>query len=156
MFTTIIIDNTTKITPLLKQECVTIKLFGLSTKILATDIAILFIGLVATMILAELLANYMVTNIEAAISESNKKKNQTQKQKIIQCDSIQCDRCKQMKNNTEIKKSKIFGDMFKNYCANCYDSRSRSRMRQSRMIESRMRKSYSDSKFNYNYTFSNN
>jgi hypothetical protein len=151
MFTTIIIDNTTKITPLLKQECVTIKLFGLSTKILATDIAILFIGLVATMILAELLANYMVTNIEAAISESNKKKNQNQKQNIIQCD-----RCNQMKNNTEIKKSKIFGDMFKNYCANCYDSRSRSRMRQSRMIESRMRKSHSDSKFNYNYTFSNN
>jgi hypothetical protein len=51
------------------QNCVTIKLFGLSTPILAIDIIIFFIGLVVTILLAEMLANYMIESIEEAIKQ---------------------------------------------------------------------------------------
>jgi hypothetical protein len=138
-----------KVTPLLKQECVTIKLFGLRTQILATDIAIFFVGLVVTIILAELLANYMIANIE----ELKKRKmrdlylkqwKERKEKKEVNSKIIQCDKCYNEYAETEIKKIKIIGNISQQYCGNCYNLRS--------VRQGNIRKSQSDSKFNYNYT----
>jgi hypothetical protein len=152
MFTTIIIDNVTKIAPLLNQECVTLKLFGLSTKILAADVAIFMIGLIITIILAELLANYMVANIEDQKKRKmkelylKKRKEKTLKPKIIQCD-----KCYNEYSETEITKCNIIGHICQQYCTNC----TKQSIKQGDNKQS-IKKSQSDYKINYNYTISTN
>ena len=157
MFNTIIINNVSKVAPLLNQECVTIKLFGLSTKILATDIAIFFVGLVVTIIIAEMLANYMIMNIE----ELKKKKDlrdlylkqwkersegkERKERKELSPKIIQCDKCYNEYAEPEIQNSKIIGNISHQYCGNCYGLQSEKR-------QDSIKKSQSDSKFNYNYT----
>lgn len=121
------------------QNCVTIKLFGLSTPILAIDIIIFFIGLVVTILLAEMLANYMIESIEEAIKQKKGPLNSPRISPRISISSpriIQCDKCYNEYSEVEIKKTKIFGHIFHQYCSNC-------------LKQSNMRKSQSDSKFNY-------
>jgi hypothetical protein len=117
-----------------KEECITIKLFGLSTKILTTDIVIFFLGLVVTIMLAEMLANYMVVSIEEAIKRRKEMKGPLSSPKIIQCD-----KCYNEYGEAEIKKTKIFGRIFHQYCSSCLIQQGSS-----------MRKSQSDAKINYN------
>lgn len=117
------------------QNCVTIKLFGLSTPILAIDIIIFFIGLVVTILLAEMLANYMIESIEEAIKQKKRPLN-SPRISISSPRIIQCDKCYNEYSEVEIKKTKIFGHIFHQYCFNC-------------LKQSNMRKSQSDSKFNY-------
>jgi len=149
MIASIINNSIIKNPSLLTQECVTINLFGLSTKILINDLVIFFIGLIATILLAEMLATYMVMSIENAINESKKRKlyalylktriekkernKETYSQKIIQCDN-----CYNEYGEFEIKKVKIFKHIFNQYCTNCRNS------------QIGIPKSQSDSKFNYN------
>jgi len=135
MFTTII--NATN------QNCVTIKLFGLSTPILAIDIVIFFIGLVVTFMLAEMLANYMSESIEEAIKQKKYPRNgvssltrNSPRNSVSSPRIIQCDKCYNEYSEVEIKKTKLFGHIFHQYCSNC-------------LRQSNMRKSQSDSKFNY-------
>jgi len=150
MFTTII--NATN------QNCVTIKLFGLSTPILAIDIVIFFIGLVVTFMLAEMLANYMSESIEEAIKQKKYPRNgvssltrngvssltrnsprnsvSSPRNSVSSPRIIQCDKCYNEYSEVEIKKTKLFGHIFHQYCSHC-------------LRQSNMRKSQSDSKFNY-------
>jgi hypothetical protein len=145
MFTTIIIDNVTKIAPLLNQECVTLKLFGLSTKILAADVAIFMIGLIITIILAELLANYMVANIEDQKKKKMKELYLKQrKEKTLKSKIIQCDKCYNEYSETEITKCNILGHICQQYCTNC--NKPKGDNKQS------IKKSQSDYKISYNYT----
>jgi hypothetical protein len=154
MFTTIITNNVSNVVPLLNHECVTIKLFGLSTKILASDIAVFFVGLVVTIMLAEMLANYMITNIEELKKKKDlrdvylkqwKERNERKEKKEVNSKIIQCDKCYNEYAETEIKKIKIIGNISQQYCGNCYNFRSEKR-------QGDIRKSQSDSKLNYNYT----
>ena len=137
-------------TPSLNQEWVTIKLFGFSTKILIKDVAIFMIGLIITIIISELLASYMVMNIEEAISEMKKKKmkelylkNRKEIKNVPSPKIIQCDKCYNEYNEIEIKKCNIIGHICQQYCTNCYYLQS----------GYKIRKSQSDSKFNYNYNY---
>jgi hypothetical protein len=152
MFT--IFDNNTEIiNNTLQMECVTIKLFGLTTKLLINDLVMFILGLVITAILAEMLADYMLVNIE----EAKKKKAETnallKEIKILQEENkdlkalkglkkvpsgliVQCDKCYNEFCETEIKRRKIIGQIFQQYCINCYYS-------------NRIRKSQSDTKLNY-------
>jgi hypothetical protein len=131
----------------LTQNCVTIKLFGLSTPILAIDIVIFFIGLVVTIMLAEMLANYLSERIEEAIKQKKYPRNSpinsvssptriSPRNSISSPRIIQCDKCYNEYSEVEIKKTKIFGHIFHQYCSHC-------------LRQSNMRKSQSDSKFNY-------
>jgi hypothetical protein len=149
----------------LTQNCVTIKLFGLSTPILAIDIVLFFIGLVVTFMLAEMLANYLSESIEEAIKQKKYPRNGVSSLTRNSVSSprnsvssltrngvssprnsprisdsspriIQCDKCYNEYSEVEIKKTKIFGHIFHQYCSHC-------------LKQSNMRKSQSDSKFNY-------
>jgi hypothetical protein len=114
------------------------------------------LGLVVTIIFAEMLANYMFTNID----DLKKKKDEylKQKEEISALSSeikrlnaeinvlkkprspgkmiIQCNKCYNEYCETEIKSCKIIGHIYQQYCINCYYSQS-------------MRKSQSDTKLNY-------
>ena len=152
MFTTF--DNNTKIiNDALKTDCITIKLFGLTTKLLINDLIMFMFGLVITIILADMLADYMLFNIE----DAKKKKEETNAlskeitklqeeikdlkfkkglKKVPSETIVQCDKCYNEFCETEIKTRKIIGQIYQQYCINCYYSQS-------------MRKSQSDSKLNY-------
>lgn len=140
-------------TTTLQSDCVTIKLFGLTTRLLITDIEMFIFGLVVTIILADMLADYMLFNIE----EAKKKKEETgallkelknlqeeiKDLKTLKCLKkvpsgmiIQCDKCYNEYNEHEIKTRKIIGHIFQQYCINCYYLQN-------------IRKSQSDTKLNY-------
>jgi hypothetical protein len=155
MFTTFN-NNSEMINNTLQMECVTIKLFGLTTKILINDFVMFILGLVVTIIFADMLANYMFTNID----DQKKKKDEflKQKEEISALSSeikrlneeinglkkprspgktiIQCNKCYNEYCETEIKSCKIIGHIYQQYCINCYYSKN-------------MRKSQSDTKLNY-------
>jgi hypothetical protein len=90
----------------LTQNCVTIKLFGLSTPILAIDIVIFFIGLVVTIMLAEMLANYLSERIEEAIKQKKGPLNSVSSPRNSPR-IIQCDKCYNEYSEVEIKKPKF-------------------------------------------------
>ena len=158
MFTTFNNTDIENINNTLQMECVTIKLFGLTTKILINDLVMFILGLVITAILAEMLADYMFANIEKVKSDAKKIKDEYLKQKeetnalsneITKLQEeirdlkkgsgqriIQCNKCYNEYCETEIRTCKIIGYIFQQYCINCYYSQS-------------MRKSQSDSKLNY-------
>lgn len=137
-------NNSEMINNTLQMECVTIKLFGLTTKILINDFVMFILGLVITAILAEMLADYMFANIEKAKSDKKKRDEikrlkeeikslkKAPSQRIIQCNKCYSEYCE-----TEIKTCKIIGRISQQYCINCHYSQS-------------IRKSQSDSKLNYN------
>ena len=155
-------NNSEMINNTLQMECVTIKLFGLTTKILINDFVMFILGLVITVILAEMLADYMFANIEKAKSDEKKRDEKAKRdekkrdenvnksdeikrlkeeikslkkapsQRIIQCNKCYSEYCE-----TEIKTCKIIGRISQQYCINCHYSQS-------------IRKSQSDSKLNYN------
>jgi hypothetical protein len=138
------------------MECITLKLFGLTTKILINDLVMFILGLVITSILAEMLSDYMFVNIE----DQKKKKDEYLKQKeerdalsseikrlneeikgLKKTSSpgktiVQCNKCYNEYCETEIKSCKIIGDIYQQYCINCYYSKN-------------MRKSQSDTRLNY-------
>jgi hypothetical protein len=152
MFTTF--DNNTKIiNDALKMDCVTLKLFGLTTKLLINDLIMFIFGLVICVILADMLADYMFANIEDAkkkkeeINALSKEITNLQEEikdlkfkkglkKVPNETIVQCDKCYNEFCETEIKTRKIIGQIYQQYCINCYYSQS-------------MRKSQSDSKLNY-------
>jgi hypothetical protein len=147
-------DNNTKIiNHVLKTDCVTLKLLGLTTKLLINDLIMFMFGLVITIILADMLADYMLFNIEDAkkkkeetnallkeitkLQEEIKDLNLKKGLKKVPSETIvQCDKCYNEFCETEIKTRKIIGQIYQQYCINCYYSQS-------------MRKSQSDSKLNY-------
>ena len=148
MFNTFINSTTT-----LHLDCVTIKLFGLTTRLLITDIEMFIFGLVICVILADMLADYMLFNIEdakkkkeeinALLKEITKLQEEIKDlktlkglKKVPNSMIIQCDKCYNEFCETEIKTRKIIGQIFQQYCINCYYSQS-------------MRKSQSDTKLNY-------
>jgi hypothetical protein len=152
MFTTF--DNNTKIiNDALKMDCVTLKLFGLTTKLLINDLIMFIFGIVICVILADMLADYMFANIEDAkkkkeeINALSKEITNLQEEikdlkfkkglkKVPNETIVQCDKCYNEFCETEIKTRKIIGQIYQQYCINCYYSQS-------------MRKSQSDSKLNY-------
>ena len=84
MFTTFN-NNTEIINNALQSDCVTIKLFGLTTKLPINDLVMFMFGLVICVILADMLADYMLFNIEDA-----KKKKGTEERLF---ESLLCFRC---------------------------------------------------------------
>ena len=145
-------NNSEMINNTLQMECVTIKLFGLTTKILINDFVMFILGLVITAILAEMLADYMFANIEKAKrdekAKSDEKANKSDEIKRLKEEIkslkkapsqriIQCNKCYSEYCETEIKTCKIIGRISQQYCINCHYSQS-------------IRKSQSDSKLNYN------
>jgi hypothetical protein len=182
MFTTFN-NNTEIINNALQSDCVTIKLFGLTTKLPINDLVMFMFGLVICVILADMLADYMLFNIE----DAKKKKEETdallKEIKILQEENnaikilqeennaikilqeennaikilqeenkdlkvfkglkkvpsetiIQCDNCYNEFCETEIKTRKIIGQIYQQYCINCFYAKS-------------IRKSQSDTKLNY-------
>ena len=153
-------NNTEIINNTLQMECVTIKLFGLTTKLIINDLVMFMFGLVISIILADMLADYMLTNIEEAKRGQDKIKTLLKEIKILQEENnaikilqeennaikgfkkspsqtiIQCDKCYNEYNETEIKTRKIIGQIYQQYCINCYYSNN-------------IRKSQSDTKLNY-------
>jgi hypothetical protein len=110
-------------------------------------------GLVICVILADMLADYMFANIEDAkkkkeeINALSKEITNLQEEikdlkfkkglkKVPNETIVQCDKCYNEFCETEIKTRKIIGQIYQQYCINCYYSQS-------------MRKSQSDSKLNY-------
>lgn len=128
MFATIA-NNTKMINNTLQMECVTLRLFGLTTKVLINDIFAFIIGIIISIIVAEMLADHMIANIEAAKREAMQKKknaeyikhrNETQGLKKVPSQTIiQCDKCFNEYNETEIKTQKIIGHIFQQYCIYC-------------------------------------
>ena len=153
MFTTFNNTDIGNINNTLQMEYVTIKLFGLTTKLLINDLVMFILGLVITAILAEMLADYMLVNIEEAKRKQNKIKSLSDEilklqeeikdlnlkkglKKVPSETIVQCDKCYNEFCETEIKRRKIIGQIYQQYCINCYYSNS-------------MRKSQSDTKLNY-------
>ena len=132
-------NNTEIINNTLQMECVTIKLFGLTTKLIINDLVMFMFGLVISIILADMLADYMLTNIEEAKRGQDKIKTLLKEIKILQEENnaikgfkkspsqtiIQCDKCYNEYNETEIKTRKIIGQIYQQYCINCYYSNNR-------------------------------
>jgi hypothetical protein len=101
-----------------------------------------------------MLADYMLFNIEAAKKKKEETNNALSKEitklqeeikdlkfkkglkKVPSETIVQCDKCYNEFCETEIKTRKIIGQIYQQYCINCYYSQS-------------MRKSQSDSKLNY-------
>lgn len=149
-------NNSEMINNTLQMECVTIKLFGLSTKILINDLVMFILGLIISIILAEMLAEYMFTNIEGQKKKKEEYMKQKEETNALSSEIkrlkeeindlkkapapgktiIQCNKCYNEYCETEIKSCKIIGHIYQQYCINCYYSQS-------------MRKSQSDTKLNY-------
>jgi len=131
MFATIatIANNSEIINNTLRMECVTLRLFGLTTKVLINDIVAFVIGLIISIIIAEMMADYMIENIENAKREAmQKKKNaeylkhrkETQGLKKVPSQTIiQCDKCFNEYKEEEIKTQKIIGHIYQQYCTYC-------------------------------------
>jgi hypothetical protein len=134
--------NNTKIinAALLNQECVTIKLFGLTTKLLITDIEMFIFGLVICVILADMLADYMLFTIEEAKrgrDQTNTLLDEIKKlqeeiidlkalkgiKKVTSQMIIQCDKCYNEYSKNETQKCNIVGNIFQQYCTECFKNR---------------------------------
>ena len=128
MFATIA-NNSEIINNTLRMECVTLRLFGLTTKVLINDIVAFIIGLIISIIIAEMMADYMIANIENAKREVMQKKKhaeylkhrkETQGLKKVPSQTIiQCDKCFNEYTEKEIKAQKIIGHIFQQYCTYC-------------------------------------
>lgn len=135
MFTTF--NNNTKIiNHALKMDCVTLKLLGLTTKLLINDLIMFMFGLVICVILADMLADYMFANIEYAkkkkeeinvlLKEITKLQEEIKDlkfkkglKKVPSETIIQCDKCYNEFCETEIKTRKIIGQIYQQYCTSC-------------------------------------
>ena len=124
----------------LNNECITINIFGLIIKLLMNDIVVIVLGIIACLVFAEMLADYMIKNIEEAKREKDKEKDkekylkqredfdaltkeliklQSEVQELRKQKIIQCDKCYHEYCETEIKICHIIGPIFQQYCKDC-------------------------------------
>ena len=141
MFSTLNTLNNTEI--MIHAECVSLNIFGLIIKLLMNDIIAVGLGIMSCLIFAEMLADYMIKNIEEAKREKDKEREKDKDLKLkedfdalskelIKLQEevqelrkknepkiIQCDKCYHEYCETEIKTCHIIGPIFQQYCTDC-------------------------------------